>query len=164
MNQHATTYVESALGFVLPSDWSAKESDRHFTSDEVISAYIAGKNHATAEAINEIKREFSSNVALATRIAEALLKSLVDKNIVIKGAHLKPHSVSYFEFLIVFDHEFYETDEFYATYFLSREIKSRYALNNLSVEFTFMSDEGDISNDCLISDGYFLSYDQGEEN
>lgn len=149
---------EETIEFVIPKDWEAKEHERTFSTDELISAYLKGKEHGIGLEFEKIKKQLNSNLRLATVIAEDLLKTLQEHKINLVGIHLKPVNIGNFEFLFVVDEESFDSEDFINAYRITHKVKNQYQTEKLTLEFSYLSNESSISDDCLIADGYFLHY------
>ncbi|WP_438946757.1 hypothetical protein [Sediminibacterium sp.] len=154
---------QETIGFVIPRDWTTKESEKFYSANEMISAYLKGKEEAKGEELEKLNQELNSNLRLATVIAEDLLRTLEENHINLVGIHLKAVSIRNFEFLFVVSEESFNSADFKNAYKITHKVKSQYRSSDVNLEFSYLGRNQGISDDCLIADGYFLHYnhDQG---
>lgn len=149
---------EPTMGFVIPRDWAAKEAERTFSTNELISAYLVGKEHAMDHALEKARQQLNSNIRTATVIAEDLLRTLEEKAIKLVGIHLKPVNIRNFEFLFIVDEQSFDSEEFINAYSITHQVKNQYQTDDLVLEFSYLSNEETLSDECLVADGYFIHY------
>lgn len=149
---------EETIELIIPTDWSAKDHERTFSSNELISAYLKGKEHAKDEGFERFKKQLNSNLTMATGIAKDLLRTLEENKIELVGIHLKAVSVKNFEFLCVVSKESFESDNFINAYIITHKVKNQYQLENVNLDFSYLGENQDVSEECLAADGYFLHY------
>lgn len=136
------------------------EKDSVITGDQLIDAYMKGKEAGKSEYENVMLSKFQNNIKLATESSEAVMKQASKLKIQVVNAHIKAESVTKFSALIVVDLNDFISDKFRKIYTLSREIKTKYESTTFTIDYTFMPFSDHIDENRINSDGFFLKYEK----
>jgi len=154
------TYSSRQSAIIVPENW--ERSDRGFSSDEVISAYEIGKEtgknvqqHLSQKLIYE---QFTSNLALATKIAEEYSTFFTDLRTV-PHIRLRINSFSSFDLAFVLDEGFYNSSYLEAAYDAAYDVRQSHASDVFSVYiYLFPKTKGfEISE--MEADGFNIFYE-----
>lgn len=155
------THTIPDQGNILPKDW--QKSVEYYTSNDLITAYLKGKEEGKKDEFDKSFQEFSVNVKLATSIAEELFALGKDQDIVLNEIHLKANTLYSFEVLYLVDKKLFLSDNFRAIYVLSRQLRNKYKTDKFNLSFSFTPQSEEVSVDCLGADGFFMRYEKGKE-
>ncbi len=138
-----------------------KQSDV-VTHDDVIDAYIAGKEVGRNLEEKLRRDKFESNLKKATEVSEQLFNKIEATGATLKVIHLRADSITSFCGLFVVDPEDFLKDEFRQAFILAREAKLENEDDTFEISFLFTPYSPHLSEQMLFSDGYFIRY-YGEE-
>ena len=119
-----------------PSNWK-RESDV-FTSDQVINAYLKGREDGQNDNLRILVNQFKTNINEAQKVSESIIEKAFQKQIKLKEVHLKADSILNFEALFVADEKDFISDNFRDVYTCARKIKNDVQNENFYISFSFM--------------------------
>lgn len=139
------------------NDWKIEPS-KHYTEDDLIHAYLRGKE----EGMNIEKRimfeKFQQNLKLATSEGVGLFNILGKEKINCKLCYLKAENPLCFEIIYLIDNDDYTEDNLNKVYEASRKKKKEINKETFYLNFSFIPDNGNVNEKRLIADGYVLQY------
>lgn len=136
------------------------KDDSVFTADNLIDAYIQGKEKGRNEAFNILRQQLISNIDLAKTTAEKVFDKAISKKIDARSVRIKANGLSQFTALFIVGKDDFISDSFKEVYTLARKEKNNVTSENFYINFSFMPDTGNINEQALAADGYFLKYGQ----
>lgn len=142
----------------LPINWKKEASV--YTSDNVIEAYLKGKQDGKDEMTKILTRQFNDNLKIATDTSERLFQEAAKKKIGFKSIHLKADGITKFSAIFVTKMEDFVNDKFRDIFVTARNIKNDVESDSFYITFTFMPDSEHVNEKCIASDGYFLKYEK----
>lgn len=148
---------QSAKPYSFPRNWKKEESV--YTGDDLIDAYLKGKQAARGEAVNILINQLKENVGLAASVCEKLFSTAEKKKIHFNGIHLKADSLTTFSALFVAKKDDFISDKFRDVLISARKIKNEAEKDSFYISFSFMPESKSINENCLKADGFFLKYD-----
>lgn len=137
-----------------------KKNKEAFSGDDLIDAYLKGKEAGKNEKMRILFNQFKGNIEKATSLSENLYEFACKKDIKLKEIHLKAEDITRFAALFVADKNNFLSDNFRELYIHAREIKKIAETEDFYISFSFMPASEKINESCLITDGYFLKYEK----
>lgn len=141
---------------LIPENWEKEQ--KVYTGDDLIDAYLKGKQDGKNEVTEILSNTFEENVKRATSVAEKLLANAQKKKIEFKSVHLKSEGIANFTSVFVVKKEDFIEDKFRNIFVLGRKLKKELESQNIYITFSFVPDVKGFNEKKLISDGYFLKY------
>lgn len=132
------------------------------THNDVIDAYLKGKQGGKDEAKIAMIKLFELNLNKAQEKSEELYETLKKMGFGINSIHLKADNITNFMALIIADYKDYVSEEFLNAITASRELKTKTDSEEFTLNFYFTYHAGTLNEHCLDSDGYFLKYNVSE--
>lgn len=153
-----TTFTEkSSIKGPLPNNWQKKGE---INSDDVINAYVKGKNDGKNEFNKELRNKFQRNLHKAISVSENVYESVNQHGIHLSSIHLRAENLNNFSVLFVTNAGDFLSTKFKSAYSISRRIKEKAIAEDFYISFSFMPDSKNLNQDCLTADGYFLKYEE----
>ena len=128
------------------------------THNDVIDAYLMGKDHGRNEMERVLKSVFRKNLDKAKSISEAFHKEVAELGFKLNSIHLKADEITSFIVLIICSQEDYVKDDFLKAFTAARRLKKENDQDDFSISFTFTYKADTLNERCLDSDGFFLKY------
>lgn len=150
-----TTKISASKSY--SSEKWQKETDV-FTGDDVLNAYIQGKEDQKDEMKRIYESKFNSNILRSQEISEKLCVAISDKGLKIHSIHLKADSVTKFSALFFVDENDFIKDEFKDAFIIARAFKKETEDSTFSIDFNFAHHSISVDEKCLANDGFFLKY------
>jgi hypothetical protein len=132
------------------------------THNDVIDAYLKGKQAGKDEAKIAMIKLFELNLRKAQEKSEQLYEGLKEMGFTINSIHLKADNLTNFMALIVADVNDYVNENFLKAITASRELKTQSDSDDFTLNFYFTYHAETLNEHCLDSDGYFLKYNVQE--
>lgn len=154
----ATTITKS---YVQPQENWRQQYDA-VTHNDVIDAYLKGKQAGKDEAKIAMVKLFEQNLAKAQEKSEQLYDELKGMGLNKNSLHLKADNLTNFMALIVADAKDYVDDKFLDAITASRLLKAQSDSDDFTLNFYFTYHADTLNENCLDSDGYFLKYNVQE--
>lgn len=152
------TLKKKDLILSFPTNWRQEENS--FTGDDLIDAYLKGKQAGKNEMINILSKQFETNVEIATSVSEKLFVEAKKKKIVPKEVHLKADGITNFSALFVVDKNDFVSDNFRQIFTIARKLKTKAETDSFYISFTFLPASNNFNEKSLHADGYFLKYEK----
>ena len=150
----STTTTKS---YVQPQENWRQQYDA-VTHNDVIDAYLKGKQAGKDEAKIAMIKLFELNLAKAQKKSELLYDQLKGMGININSLHLKADDLTNFMALIITDVNDYVSEKFLDAISASRKLKATSDSDDFTLNFYFTYHGETLNEQCLDSDGYFLKY------
>lgn len=141
---------------LIPENWEKEQ--KVYTGDDLIDAYLKGKQDGKNEVAKILSNTFEENVKKATSVSEKLFINAQTKKIEFKSVHLKSDGIANFTSIFVIKKEDFIEDKFRTILVLGRKFKKELESQNIYITFSFVPDVKGFNEKKLISDGYFLKY------
>jgi hypothetical protein len=142
----------------LPTNWRQEKDS--FTGDDLIDAYLKGKQAGKNELINILSKQFETNLEIATTVSEKLFVEAKKKKIAPKEVHLKADGITNFSALFVVDKDDFVSDNFRQIFSLARKLKTKVETDSFYISFAFLPISNNLNEKSLHADGYFLKYEK----
>lgn len=137
---------------------SWRQADDVITHNDVIDAYLRGKQVGRDETKLAMNKLFETNLKKAQVNSEKLFATLKEMGIVISSMHLKAENLTDFMALIIASPDDYVDEKFLKAINASREIKQESSADDFNINFYFTYKADTLNEQCLDADGYFLKY------
>ncbi|MGN6297921.1 MAG: hypothetical protein ACTHM7_14135 [Ginsengibacter sp.] len=135
-----------------------RQSDDVVTHNDVIDAYLKGKEVGRDEVKLAMNKLFQSNLSKARDNSEKLHEQLKKIGINISEIHLKADNLTDFVALVIAKKEDYISEDFLKAISLARGIKKYSHSEDFCINFSFTYQAKTFDENCLNADGYFLKY------
>lgn len=142
----------------IPSNWKQEESV--YTGDNLIDAYLKGKQDGTDELKKILNKQFKNNIDHATKVSEKLLAEAALNNINLKAIHLKAEGITKFSALFVAEKDDFLSDKFREILISSRKLKKEVESDSFYMSFSFVPNTKELNEKAIYADGYFLKYER----
>ncbi len=153
-----TTEKQSVKHSPLPENWIKKSSV--YTGDQLIDAYLKGKQDGKDEMVKILSKQFKNNIEIATSISEKLYSEARQKKIFFKTIHLKADGITKFSALFVSKKADYISEKFRDIFISARNLRDEVESDSFYITFSFIPDSKDLSDKSLNADGFFLRYEK----
>lgn len=154
MPTHTTHTSKDPIG----DNW--KQNSETYTGDDLIDAFIRGKKAGRDEQKKVLLERISQNVNKATQLSERLYNIAIDQKFKLFEIHIKAENISSFTALFLVDNTDFLSDEFRNIYTTARQLKNEAETDTFYISFSFTPKSEQLSEDCLVADGYFLKYEK----
>lgn len=154
--QNAIQPVESTSITTLSSKWTRDI----FTADEVLDAYLVGREHGRIEETTISLEKLKKGLFKAFDISEEVYSAIKSRfNMNPLGMKMRINSISSFNVLIIISSEDFVSDEIEKVYdFLLEEMKTVNKDDNFYWSFILMPFREGLDEVAISSDGYTLKY------
>ncbi len=132
------------------------------THNDVIDAYLKGKQAGRDEAKIAMIKLFELNLGKAQEKSEELFETLKSMGFNITAIHLKADNITNFMALVIADYKDYVSENFLHAITISRNLKNNVDSADFTLNFYFTYQADTLNERCLESDGYFLKYNVNE--
>lgn len=129
-----------------------------FTHNDLIEAYLKGKEAGKTEQQRVNQSLFNSNLEKAMALSEKLFAQLNTNGLKVNAVHLRADAITRFDSLLVADKGSFLQDTFRNAFILARKLKEENETETFAVSFTFTPDSDTLDENCLASDGFFIKY------
>lgn len=134
-----------------------KQSDV-VTHNDVINAYIKGKEAGRDEAKLAMRKLFNDNLEKAQSKSEELLLALKKIGVTVDTMHIKADTITTFNTLLITTHDDYVSEKMLTAIKKGRELKTKTDSDDFNINFYFTYRADSLNQGCIESDGYFLRY------
>ena len=136
-----------------------RETQESFTYDDMINAYLKGKEEATKENLAAIKKLLLDNLKKAGEQTSEIITELKNKDIEVRSALLKIHNWNEVEVLLIVPQDNYIDPHFLEAYDLITKFEKEFYEEEIySITFSFVDDNDYLDKDKIESDGFILEH------
>lgn len=153
-----STYTIHTINEPIGNNW--KQNSATYTGDDLIDAFIQGKQAGRDEKKKEMLEKVSRNVVKATKLSEQLYNSVLDQEFQLFEIHLKAENISTYTALFLVDSTDFLSDRFRSIYTIARQLKNEAERDGFYISFSFTPKSDQLSENCLVADGFFLKYEK----
>ncbi len=148
-----------------PPSWQVSvDKDSIFTNDDVIDAYLKGKDDGVKETQQIFIDKLNENIYKSAEYTEKMLSFMRKGKLNPISAHLKINSFDDFIILITLPEEEFISEDFLETYDLASKLEDEAHDKYYNVMFMFSDRENDFNTNLLVSEGFFMDYQMNEIN
>lgn len=152
--------IGNQIGTNIDSSLYWQKNDSAFTGDDIIDAYLDGKEVGRSETFKILLSQFNGNIEKAKGIAQRLYTQSEYKQFKIKAIHLKAEDITKYRLIFIVDKKDFINDSFREIYIIARSLKNETEAENFYLSFSFLPYSANLSEDCLLADGYFMKYEK----
>lgn len=153
-----STYSTHTINEPIGNNW--KQNSATYTGDDLIDAFIQGKQAGRDEKKKEMLERVSRNVVKATKLSEELYNTAINQEFNLFEIHLKAESISTYTALFLVDNKDFLSDRFRSVYTIARQLKNKADSDTFYISFSFTPKSEQLSENCLVADGFFLKYEK----
>jgi hypothetical protein len=153
-----STYSTHTINEPIGNNW--KQNSATYTGDDLIDAFIQGKQAGRNEKKKEMLERLNKNVVKATKLSEQLYHSALDQEFKLFEIHLKAENISTYTALFLVDSTDFLSDRFRSVYTIARQLKNEAETDTFYISFSFTPKSEQLSENCLVADGFFLKYEK----
>lgn len=148
----------------IPRDNWKLPKEKRITQSDLIEKYIEGLSDGHCKVINvmenELKELFKSNIGRAQKIGEEIFGKLTEAGLKPDIAYMKIEPLEKFIILYQIDASLFYSDKIIEGYKIFSEFQEDNLSNDFYIDLSFLPNKGKINNECLISDGFILHYEE----
>ena len=142
----------------LPENW--EKSKDVYTGDDLIDAFLSGKEAGKNEHFRILLAQFKENIDQAARLSETLFKEVIKLDVKPYEIRIKAEDITRFKALFIVSKEDFLSDKFRDVYTLSRKLKTTSESDKFYISFSFTPTSKELNEHCLIADGFFMRYEK----
>lgn len=142
------------------SNWILKPEKDYFTHDELIDAYLKGKEAQKNENKKILIEKLEANLKKAQDIVENLVEEIRNKGFKIYKSYLRINNIVKFDAIFDISIEDYTSDAFDEIYEKSQEIKKIVNSDTFHLNLTFMPHNDNLNEQRVVRDGFIFSYEK----
>ena len=139
------------------NDWKI-EPTRYYTEDDLINAYLKGKQEGMNIEKKVMIEKFHENLLLATNEGINIFKEITKEKVNCLQCFLKIENTISFHIIYIIDSKDYTEENLNKIYLLSRNKKHETNKDTFEINFSFMPSTETLNEKRLIADGYTLNY------
>lgn len=155
-----TTTTKLIAGKNAASDWILKPSKEYFTHDELIDAYLKGKEQQKSENQKILLEKLESNIKLAQSIVETITKEIKLKGFNSLKSYLRINNIVKFDAIFDVSTEDFISDSFDDIYTFSRKIRKEVNSDTFNINFTFMPHSESLNEKRIGCEGFIFTYEK----
>lgn len=146
---------------LAPADWEfTSPSERLYTSDHVIDAYLTGKKEGLEQNDRLIIEKLIANVNLSGEHTNELFTYLKSINIKPVDAYLRINSWDDFSLMLILSEIDFLSKKIDQVYNYISSFEERIGSDFYNLSLSILDVDGDVDTKCLKSDGYSLKHKQ----
>lgn len=142
------------------SNWIQKPSKEYFTHDDLIDAYLQGKEQQNTDNQKILLEKLEFNINLAKSQVEIINNLLLEKGFNPFKSYLRINNVIKFDAIFDVSIMDFTSDEFDDVYTQSRVIKKSINTETFNLNFTFMPHSDNLNEKRLSCDGFIFVYEK----
>lgn len=142
------------------SNWILNPEKEYFTHDELIDAYLRGKEHQKNENQKILLEKLESNLKLAQSIVENITSEIKEKGFKPFKSYLRINNIIKFDAIFDVSSEDFISDNFDEIYSISRKIKKEVNSDTFNINFTFMPHSESINEKRINCEGFIFMYEK----
>lgn len=142
------------------SDWILKPEKDFFTHDELIDAYLMGKEQQKNDNQRILLEKLEANVSLAKSIVETLVEEIENINFKPHNSYLRINNITKFDAIFVVAMDDFISEKFDEIYALSQKLKKDHNNDTFYINFTFMPFTDNLNEKRINCEGFFLKYEK----
>lgn len=143
----------------LSSNWRF-EKKNYFTHDQVIEAYIKGKEAQRDQNIKVLIKELENNIKKASNAVERIHEYIVSLGFKSYTYYVRFNNIISFDVIFSINQEDYLSESFDKVYVFSMNLKRELNNETFNISFSFMPKSDSLNEKRLTSEGFLLRYEQ----
>lgn len=144
---------------LAPVNWEfTSPSERLYTSDHVIDAYLTGKNEALEQTEKLIVDKLKTNINNSGSYTNEILKYLKKQKFNPIAAYLKINSWDDFSILLILPENEFLSDKIYSVYDYLTNLEDNVGSEFYKLNVSIYDTDGEIDDSCIKADGFNLKH------
>ncbi len=144
---------------LAPANWEfTSPSERLYTSDHVIDAYLTGKKEALEQTEKLIIEKLKTNINNSGSHTNEILKHLKKQKFNPIGAYLKINSWDDFSILLILPENEFLSDKIYSVYNYLTELEDKVSSEFYKLNVSICDTDGEVDDNCIKADGFNLKH------
>jgi len=144
----------------ISSEWKLKPEKEYFTHDELIDAYLKGKEEQKNENQKILLEKLEKNVRYAQKLVEDITAEISNKGFKSFKSYLRINNIVKFDAIFDVSLEDFTSDKFDEIYTLSRKIKKEVNKDTFNINFTFMPHSDNLNEKRIACEGFVFMYEK----
>lgn len=142
----------------ISSNWKLRPEKEYYTYDDLIDAYLKGKEEQKNQKV--LIEKLEKNLRTAKSIVENITDEIISKDFKTFKSYLRIKDI--FKFDAIFDIflQDFTSDSFEEIYTYSRKIKKEVNTDTFNINFTFMPHTEDFNEKRIVCGGFILVYEK----
>ena len=133
-------------------------TERLYTSDHVIDAYLTGKNEALEQTEKLIIDKLKTNINNSVSHTNEILKHLKKQKFNPIGAYLKINSWDDFSILLILPENEFLSDKIFSIYDYLTNLEDNVSSEFYKLNVSIYDTDGEIDDSCIKADGFNLKH------
>ncbi|MGM0503934.1 MAG: hypothetical protein ACQESQ_04885 [Bacteroidota bacterium] len=142
------------------SNWILKPEKDFFTHDELIDAYLKGKEEQKNETQKVLLEKLENNLKNAQSIVEQVTEKIGQSGFKVYKSYLRISNIIKFDTVFDIAIDDFISNEFDEIYKFSRELKKEVNTETFNINFTFMPHNDNLNEKRIVSEGFIFTYDK----
>ncbi len=142
------------------SDWILQPQKGYFTHDELIDAYLKGKEEQKNENQRILMKELQANIELAKSIVEQISEEIVKKGFDTVKSYLRINNISKYDAIFDVPVDHFTSEQFDEVYKLSSAKRRESNSDTFSINLTFMPHTESLNEKRIVCEGFIYSYEK----
>lgn len=144
---------------LAPANWEfTSPTERLYTSDHVIDAYLTGKKEALEQTERLIFDKLKSNINNSGSHTNEILKYLKKEKFNPIGAYLKINSWDDFSILLILPENEFLSDNIYSVYDYLTKLEDKVSSEFYKLNVSICDTDGEVDDSCIKADGFNLKH------
>ncbi|HSD05778.1 hypothetical protein [Flavobacterium sp.] len=144
---------------LAPANWElTSPTERLYTSDHVIDAYLTGKNEALEQTEKLIIDKLKTNINNSGSHTNEILKHLKKQKFNPIGAYLKINSWDDFSILLILPENEFLSDKIFSVYDYLTNLEDSVSSEFYKLNVSIYDTDGEIDDNCIKADGFNLKH------
>jgi hypothetical protein len=144
----------------VSSNWILKPEKDYFTHDELIDAYLKGKEEQKNETQKVLLEKLESNIKHAQSIVEKVTGEISKSGFKTYKSYLRISNIIKYDAVFDISIKDFTSDEFDKIYKFSRELKKKVNTETFNINFTFMPHNDNLNEKRIVCEGFIFSYEK----
>ena len=144
----------------ISSNWKLRPEKEYYTYDDLIDAYLKGKEEQKNQTQKVLIEKLERNVKEAKRIVEKITDEIISKGFKPFKSYLRIKDIFKFDAIFDISLQDFTSDSFEEIYTYSRKIKKEVSNDTFNINFTFMPHTEDLNEKRIVCDGFILVYEK----
>ncbi len=150
----------TSTGEKASSNWILKPEKDYYTHDELIDAYLKGKEAQKNENKKILIEKLEANLKQAQGIVENLVEEIRSKGFKIYKSYLRINNIVKFDAIFDVSLEDYTSDAFNEIYKEGHEIKKTVNSDTFHLNLIYMPHTENLNEESVVCDGFIFSYEK----
>lgn len=155
-----TATTEKLLNEDISPNWILEPEREYFTQDELIDAYLKGKEEQKSENQKILLEKLEKNIKQAQKIVETIVEKINKGGLKLFKSYLRINDIIKYDAIFDVSLDDFTSSDFELIYDFSRELKKDLNTDTFNINFTFMPHTKDLNEKRIESDGFIFKYEK----